>query len=89
MHSKQGALCLVVLTKYNSGDQMKKTEMGRACSTYGERRGIYRGNLRVGDHLKDPGVDGRILLKCIYEKWDERGMDFINLAEGRQRWRAL
>jgi hypothetical protein len=25
-----------------SGDQMKKTEMGRECSTYGERRGEYR-----------------------------------------------
>jgi hypothetical protein len=25
-----------------SGDQIKKTEIGRACSTYGERRGAYR-----------------------------------------------
>jgi hypothetical protein len=33
--------------------------------------------------LKDPGVDGRILLK-----WDE-DMDRINLAQDRDRWRAL
>ena len=25
-----------------SGHEMKKTEIGRACSTYGERRGAYR-----------------------------------------------
>jgi hypothetical protein len=30
------------------------------------RRGVYRvlvGNLREGEHLKGPGVDGRIILK--------------------------
>jgi hypothetical protein len=31
------ALCSVLLTKYHSGDKTKKTEMVRACSTYGER----------------------------------------------------
>ena len=30
----QGALCSALLTKY-SGDQIRKTEMGGACSTYG------------------------------------------------------
>jgi hypothetical protein len=27
------------IARYQSGDQIKKTEMGRACNTYGERRG--------------------------------------------------
>jgi hypothetical protein len=37
----------------------------------GERRGAYRalvGNLREGDHLKDPGVNGRIILQWIFER---------------------
>ena len=25
--------------------------------------------MREGDHLEDPGRDGRIILKCIFEKW--------------------
>jgi hypothetical protein len=38
----QEALCSVLLTKYHSGDQVKKTEMGKTCGTYGEMRGAYR-----------------------------------------------
>ena len=40
----------------------------------GERRGVYRvlvcGNLRERDHLGDPGVDGRIILRWVFRKWD-------------------
>jgi hypothetical protein len=40
--------------------------------------------------LEDPGVDGRIILKWIFERLDGRGaMDWINLAQDRDRWRAL
>jgi len=34
--------------------------------------GFWWENLRKRDHLEDPGVDGRIILKWIFRKWDVR-----------------
>jgi hypothetical protein len=63
----------VLLTQYCSGDQIEKNEMGGACSIYGERRGVYKvlgGNPRERDHLEDPDVNGTIILRWIFWKWD-------------------
>ena len=38
--------------------------------------------------MEDPYVDVKIILKLICEKWD-RGMDWIDLAEDKDRWRAV
>jgi len=31
---------------------------------------LWWGNLREGDRLGDPGIDGRIILRWILGKWD-------------------
>ena len=59
----------------------------------GDTRGAY--NVLVGkpderDHLEDTDADGWIILKLIFEKWDGRGgMDWIDPARDRDRWRAV
>jgi len=49
--------------------------MGRACSAYGGGAftGFWWGNMRERDHLGDTGVDGRIILRWIFRKWDVGG----------------
>ena len=39
----------------------------------GEMRGVYRvlvGKPEGRNHLRDPGIDGRIILRWICRKWD-------------------
>jgi hypothetical protein len=50
--------------------------------------GFWCGDLREGDHLGDPCVDGMIILTRIFKKW-YRGIDWIELAQDRDWWRAL
>jgi hypothetical protein len=40
---RQGALCCVLLNRCNSGDEIKKIELGRACATYGEAKRCRQG----------------------------------------------
>jgi hypothetical protein len=57
----------------------------------GERRGAYKalvGKPEGKNHLEDPGVDERIILKWIFERF-EGDIDWIDLAQDRDRWRAL
>jgi len=62
------------LNQYCSGYKIEKNEMGGASSSYGAEEGriqqFWWGNLRERVHFGDPGVDGMIILRCIFRKWD-------------------
>ena len=80
-----------VLTQYRSDNKIGKNEMSGTYGAYGERRGVYRvlvENLRETDHLGDPAVDGVMILKCIFRKWDV-GLECIELAQDRDACQAL
>ena len=51
--------------------------------------GFWWGNLRERDHWGDPDVDGRIMLRWIFRKWEGGYEDWMELAQDRDRWRAL
>jgi len=46
--------------------------------------GFWCGNLRDKGHLEDPGIDGKIILTCIFRK-PVGGLDWIGLAQDRGR----
>jgi len=57
-----------------------------------EKRGAYRvlvGKSAGKSHLEDPGLDGRIILRWIFSKWGCGDMDWIDLAQDRDKWWAL
>jgi hypothetical protein len=63
----------VFLTPYCARDEIEKNEMDGACSSDGERRGVYRGLVvKPGgnNHWGDIGVDGMIILRWIFRNWD-------------------
>jgi hypothetical protein len=47
--------------------------------------GYWWADLREGDHLGNPGVDERIILKCIFKEWDGRawtGLSWLRIGTG-------
>jgi hypothetical protein len=56
------------------------------CGWRGEvYTGFGWGNLRARDHLEDPGIDGRIILRWIIKKWDVgawTGLSWLRIGTG-------
>jgi hypothetical protein len=44
-----------ILTQCNSGDQIENNDMGGACSTFRERRGVYRVLVGKAEGKRPPG----------------------------------
>jgi hypothetical protein len=66
--------------------------MGRACSTNGEKRNAYRISVRNPERKRPVGRPKRRWEDNI--EMDHRqigwgGMDWINLAQDRDKWEAL
>ena len=46
---------------------------------------VWWGNLREGDHWRDPDADGRIILRWIFRKWEEvvgTGWSWLRIGTG-------
>jgi len=54
----------------------------------GERICVYRVLMGKPEGKRPPSVDGRIILRCIFRKWDVRAMNWIELSLDRDRWQA-
>jgi len=60
--------------------------MGGACRTSGRKMhtGFWWGSRRERDHLEDPSVYGRIILRWVCRKWDgEDGLDRAGSGQGQ------
>jgi hypothetical protein len=76
-----------IMRNFTCAGDIIENEMGGESSACGEGRGMYRVLVEKPEgksHWGDPGVDGRIILRCTM--W---GMGWIELAQDRDRWREL
>jgi hypothetical protein len=58
---------------YCAGDKIEKMRWAGHVAHIVEGRGVYRvlvGKPEEKKHFVDPGVDGRIILRRIFRKWD-------------------
>jgi hypothetical protein len=82
---KENALKTIFL--YSS--KLRRMRWVGHVASMGESRGGYRDLVWKPEGkrpLEDPGIDGKIILRWIFRKW---GMDSIDVAQDRDRWRTL
>jgi hypothetical protein len=58
--------------------------MKQVWGTRGVHTGFLWGYLMKRNHLEDPGVDGRIILKCVFKMWSKEAWTGLIWL-----WRAL
>jgi len=66
--------------------------MGWTCSAYGKKRGVYRvlvGKIERKRPLGRPRCKWDDNIKMDFQKVGYEDMDWIELAQDRDRWRAL
>jgi hypothetical protein len=66
--------------------------MGRACSIHGEKRNAYRvlvGKLEGKRPLERPRRRGEDNIRMDLREIEWGGMDWIDLAQDRDQWRAV
>jgi hypothetical protein len=77
--------------QYCAGDKIDN-EMGGSCSADGEERGVYRGLVRKPERKRPLGrPSGRWEdnIKMDFQKVGCRGMNWIELAQDRDRWQSI
>ena len=86
-------MILIICThKHYSGGKTEKNLMGGACSAYGERRAVYSalvGKPEGNRPLGRPRRRWEDNIKMHIQEVGCGGLDWIKLAQDRDRWRAL
>jgi hypothetical protein len=75
-----------------AGDKIETNEMGGSCSSDGEGRGVYKvllGKPEGKRPLGRPRCRWQDNIKMDLQEVECGSMDWIGVAEDRDRWRAL
>jgi hypothetical protein len=82
----------LLFTKYYSGDQIKKSEMGRACGKYGGHEKCIHGLTGRPERKRPLGRPKRRRednIKMDLQEVGWRSMDWVDQAQDRGRWQSL
>ena len=87
---RQGLATTIYGGQYCTGDKVEKKEMGGLRSAYG--RGVYRASVGKPEGKRPLGRPRRRwedYIKMTLQEVRYGGLDWIVLAQDRDRWRAL